>query len=368
MRTIGRILMIGAALLTPAACSLFKTKTPAAPRGFVLPLQEEARLDLDGELIGNPQIRAGKVYFSTRIGTLYAVDAASKKVLWKVETKLPAASGPSIGSDRLVFADKDNGLVCLALDGKALWAKKIPAKLSGEVVLDSGRIYLSADDSDLLAFNAVDGTEAWRFKAGGAIRTAPIIWNLQVIFGTDEGKIYVLDPQGRLRATVETGSAVTGPLAIEKNRLYFGLAGGSFRCLDVAILRDLWTVKTGGFPASRPAVDERRVYVATSNNVLFGFNKWNGNLDWWRMLPARSPFSPAVGEEQVFVASLSSVMTVLKKATGEYAGGYNAGEELRSAPVRIGDNIVIHTYTQETDKAALIFLKGTPPAEPAKKK
>jgi hypothetical protein len=29
---------------------------------------------------------------------------------------------------------------------------------------------------------------------------------------------------------------------------------------------------------------------------------------------------------------------------------------------------VIHTYAQETAKAALIFLKGTPPPEPAKKK
>lgn len=368
MRTIDRILTIGAGLLSLAACSLFKTKTTAPPRGFVLPLQEEARLDLDGEVIGNLQTRAGKVYFSTRKGTLYAVDAASKKVFWKLAANPPAASAPAVGFDRIVYADKNNGLGCLALDGKTLWAKKISAKLSGEFVLDSGRIYLSADDGNLLAFDAADGTEAWRFKAGGAIRTAPIIWNLQVIFGTDEGKIYVLDPQGRMRAAVETGSAVTGPLWIEKNRLYYGLAEGAFRCLDLAVLKALWMVRTGGFPASRPAVDERRIFVVTSNDVLFCFNKMNGNLDWWRMLSARSPFSPAVGEEQIFVASLSSVLTVLKKATGEYAGGYNAGGELRSAPIQIGHNIVIHSYVQDTDKGTLIFLKGTPPPEPAKKK
>lgn len=369
MKTIGRILMIGAGFLSLAACSLFTAGKAASPRGFLLPLQEELQLDVDAELIGSLQARDGKVYFSTRKGMLCAVDAASKKVLWKVEAKPPAASPPSVGFDRLVFADKDNGLVCLALDGKTLWAKKIPAKLSGEVVLDSGRIYLSADDSDILALNGADGTEAWRFRAGGTIRTPLVIWNFQVVFGTAEGKIYVLDPQGKGRATVETGSAVTGPLLIEKNRLYYGLAEGAFRCLDLAILKHLWKVKTGGVPTSRPAIDERRVYVVTSNNVLFCLDKRNGNLDWWRMLSARSPFSPAVGDEQVFVASLSSVLTVLKKATGEYAGAYDAGEQLRSAPVRIGDNILIHTYIQETAKGALIFLKGTPPPEePAKKK
>lgn len=369
MKTIGCILMIGAVLLSPAACSLFKAGKAAPPPGFLLPLLEEIRLDVDGELAGSPQARPGKIYFLTKKGTLYAVDGGAKKILWKVETKIPTASGLSVGSDRLVFADRDNGLACLAPDGKALWAKKISSKLSGEVLLDSGKVFVIADDSDIIALNAVDGTEAWRFRAGGTIRTPPVIWNFQVVFGTAEGIIYVLDPQGQRRATVETGSAVTGPLLIEKNRLYYGLAEGAFRCLDLAILKHLWKVKTGGVPTSRPAVDERRVYVVTSNNVLFCLDKRNGNLDWWRMLSARSPFSPAVDDEQVFVASLSSVLTVLKKATGEYAGAYDAGEQLRSAPVRIGDNILIHTYIQETAKGALIFLKGTPPPEePAKKK
>jgi len=367
MRTIRHILMICTGLLSLAACSLFTAGKAASPRGFLLPLQEEARLEVDAELIGSLQARDGKVYFSTRKGTLYAVHGTAKKLLWKVEAKPPAASAPSVGIDRLVFADKDSGLTCLGLDGKSLWARTISAKLSGEVVLDSGKVFVIVDDSDLLALSAADGTEIWRFKTGEAIRTAPVIWNFQVVFGTAEGKIYVLDPQGRMRSAMKAGSAVSGPLLIERNRLYYGLAEGSFRCLDLATMKSLWTVRTGGFPTSRPAVDERRIFVVTSNNVLFGLNKKSGNLDWWWMLSARSPFSPAVGDEQVFAASLSSVLLVLKKATGEYAGAYDAGEGLRSAPLRIGDNIVIHTYVQETAKGALIFLKGTPP-EPAKKK
>jgi len=368
MKTIGRILMLGVGFFASAACSLFPARKPALPRGFPLPLQVEIRLEIDGELTGSLQAWAGKIYFSTRKGILYAVDAGSKKILWKTETNLPLVSPPSVGFDRIVFSDQNNGIHCLNLDGKELWAKTAPAKLSADIILDSGRIYAVVDGTDILALNAVDGAEAWRFKAGSAIRTPPMIWNLQVVFAASDGKIHVLDPQGRLRTSLETGSAAEGPLFVEKNRLYFGQAEGVYRCLDLASHKTLWTVKTGGLPTSRPAVDGRRIYVVTSNDVLFCFDKMNGNLEWWRILSARSPFSPAVGDDQVFAASSSSVLTILKKTTGVQAGIFNAGEQLRASPLLIGGNLVVPASAPDAVLGGLLFLKGTPPPEPAKKK
>jgi len=364
----GRILTLGAGFAAAAACALFPARKPAHSPDFPLPLQIEARLDIDGDILGGLSVSAGKIFLLTKTGTLTAVDPAAKAILWMAKANSAPAAALAAGSDRLVFADRDNGLHCFDPAGKELWTRTVPAKLSGDPVLDSGRIYLTADGTDLLTLSAADGAEVWRFKAGSAIRTAPVFWNRLAVFGTADGTLNYIDAQGRRVATAAAGSSVEGPLLIEQSRLFYGLAGGTFHSLDLASRKPLWAVKTGGLPASAPALDGRKIYVATSNNILFCLDKQNGNLDWWRISQARSPFTPAVGGEQIFAAAAAPVLAVLKKSTGAQAGLFDAGEEVRAAPLIVGANVVIATFSADTGKGGLLFLKGTAPPEPAQKK
>ena len=51
----------------------------------------------------------------------------------------------------------------------------------------------------LLAVDAMTGNERWRFYSQGAIRTQPVADEAHVAFGSDDGYVYCLDHQGKLR-------------------------------------------------------------------------------------------------------------------------------------------------------------------------
>jgi outer membrane protein assembly factor BamB len=186
----------------------------------------------------------------------------------------------------------------------------------------------------------------------------PVFWNERIIFGTAEGKLYFLLPSGRLDAVFEAGAGVAGPLFIDLNRLYFSLEDGTFHCLNLASRKRLWKIKTGGFLTSQPASDEKRIFFAVSNNILFCLDKKGGDLTWWQSLSSQAPFSPAVCGDQVLAAALPNLLIAYKKKTGEYVGGFNAGEELKAAALRHDEHLLIGTYNPETLKGSLMFLKG----------
>ena len=367
MTRLTRILACGACALTLASCSLFPAKNAALVRGIRLPLDEDVRFKTDDDIVGGLQVREKNVYFATRKGSVYAFDGDAAKLLWTVPGTRTAASALAAGPDRLAFADADEAIHCLTLDGRELWKSAVQARRLTEVVLASPGVLVVADEDLIIALDADGGAEAWRFKAGAAIQTSLAIWNARIVFGTGDGKIRMIDFQGRaVKGAGETGLARGGPLSIEGNRLFLGLTGGVFRCVDPLNFKPHWTVKTGDFPVSAPVADEKRIYVVTANDVLYAINKRNGNLDWWRMLPARTPFSPVAGEEQIFLASpKTSALTVLDKSTGSHAGSYDLGAEIRSAPALIGGRILVSVYHPDTAEGALVFLKGAP--EPAAK-
>ena len=368
MKTLGRISFISVAALGLTFCSLVPSKKPAPSPSFAFPLQEEARLEYDGEISGGLRADGGKIYFSTKKGIVYAADAVAKKIRWQFAAKASISSAPAVDSDGVIFSDKENNLYCLGFDGKLRWEKKSSEAISGEIARNFEKVFLIMAEINLVALESASGNELWRFKAGGAIRTAPVFWNQQVIFGTADNKVYFLRSPGLLSATFETGTEVAGPLFVDRDRLYFSLKDGTFHCLRLASKKRLWTIKTGGYLMSLPAADDQRILFVTSNNVLFCLNKKSGNLDWWRVIFSRAAFSPAIGDEQIFVASRSPILVALKK-NGEPAGTYDAGGALSSAPHCFGENLLINTYNPETAKGTLIFIKGAaPPEDPSKKK
>ena len=367
MKKLGCVSFISVVAVGLSFCSFAPSPKPALSVSFAFPLKEEARLEYDGEINGGLRADGGKVYFSTKKGIVYAVDTVAKKITWQFAAKASILFSPAVGSGGVLFSDRDNNLYCLGLDGKLRWEKKSEEAISGEIVLNFEDAFLIMAEINLVAIEFANGNELWRLKAGSAIRTTPVFWNQQVIFGTAQGKVHFLRLPGLIGPTFEAGEEVAGPLFVDHDRLYISLKDGSFHCLGLGSQKRLWTVKTGGYLMSLPAADEHRILFVTSNNVLFCLNKKSGNLDWWQVISSRAAFSPAIGDGQVFVAPRSPILIALKK-TGEPAGKYDAGGTLSSAPHLFGDNLLINTYNPETAKGVLIFLKGAAPPEDRSKK
>jgi outer membrane protein assembly factor BamB len=349
-------------------CASMATRKPVPPP-LRFPLHEDGRLEFDGELNRALQSLKGKIYFSTSKGLVYAIDGAAKKIAWKATAKDSVFLPPAIDAQGIVVRDAAGRLYGLSLDGQVRWEKTLEAPVSSGVSVSAGKAYIGTEANDLIALDVMTGNEVWRMKAGSPIRTSAVFWLGRIIFGTADGKLYVLLLNGKEVAVFPDGGGVVEPLFVDANRLYCSLEDGTLNCLRLPSMRRRWKVKTGGVLTSLPATDEKRIYFMTSNSILFCLNKKSGALLWWHPLPSRNPYSPAVEEGMAFAAAIWPTLLSFNKMTGEKGGTYGAGQDIRSGPFRFGDSLLISLYNAETERGTLVFLKGEVPKEekPVKK-
>jgi len=371
------IILVSLGCLGLARCSFPSSKKISPSSVFQFPLTEEARIAYDGDPgpTGLPSSSAaarglsaagGKVFFSTSRGTVYAVDVAARKTAWEFAAKDSLPASLSVSPDQIIFTGRENSVTCLTPDGKLRWQKKMEAPVSAAAVQNEGVAFLIAGETELVALDTATGKEAWRFKAPSAIRALPVFWNRQIIIGTAGKTLHFLRATGQQARVTALDAGLAGPLLVRRDRVFFGLEDGTFQCLALGSKRRVWKIKTGGTPTAAPVADGDLVFVPASNNALFCIER-GGDLLWWHLLPSRAPFEPTVCDNCVLASSLSTRLLAYLKTTGEAVGSFDAGEDLRSGPVRVGGNLLVTTYNPDTDKGSLLFLKGTAPAIPAKK-
>ncbi len=119
----------------------------------------------DGDVEGTPTVSGGSVYFADRGGSVWRVDAATGKTIWKAS--LPSITGssasfarvsPAIGDGVIIVGDNTSGTV-IALSqatGKKVWstvlATDVGAIITSSPVVAGGRVYLGvASEQETLA-------------------------------------------------------------------------------------------------------------------------------------------------------------------------------------------------------------------------
>ena len=355
-----------AAAISAAAVSAFAAVKAAVP-AFRFPLAEAARVDFEGVIRGEPATAGGVLFLATDRGYVYAVAAgAAPAVAWRFEAKAALVGSPAPGPGGLLAADASNRVYLLdAATGKPVWALALTSRISSSPAWGpAGRILLTIDDTILLALDA-RGLEAWRFAPGGALRGGAVAASGTIAIGSEDGRVSVLGPDGRLLRTVDIGGPLAAPLAAAGDRLFASRADGTLAALDPASDRVRWTFKMGATVAAPPVFSDGRIYVTASNGVVFCFNARRGDLVWWHSLPSRSVFPPWIGDGLVLAASRSRILAGFKPDNGEKAGTFEAPADLKCGPVRAGDRIIVALADSEGVRGSLVFLKSDPPKAPA---
>lgn len=116
------------------------------------------------------------------------------------------------------------------------------------------------------------GKVRWEFKAGGAVRSGPVVADGMAVFGSDDGIVYALGADdGRPRWRFATKDAVRASVAIVDGTVYAASYDRSFYALNAAdgTLRWKHTARSAGTTA--PAVAYGVVFAG------FGYG-WSGEL------------------------------------------------------------------------------------------
>ncbi len=300
-----------------------------------------------GQRIDQPPIAGGgRIYFGTSKGTLYALDPSGTQV-WKADTGVTTA---------LVYAD--------------------------------GAVIGGAKSGSLVAVDAANGTEKWRYEAGGTVQGTPNRVDLSdgkkgiAIISQTDGCIHCVDfdsgklawkspPVERCDGSAGVGGGrlvmgscaaalhvyslkkaekiadvplggdcqVAGGVALSGDVAFAGSRSGKFFAVDVAAGKILWTSADAQSEAfTTPAIGESVIVFGSEDGKVYGLDRKTGAKKW-AFDAVRSPLSPAIAGNRA-VVSADGKLFLLDLQTGAKIWSAAVSDDITS-PALVGGRILV---------------------------
>ena len=95
---------------------------------------------------------------------------------------------------------------------------------SSPAIGPDGTIYVGSDDGKVYAVQP-DGTKEWEFETGGAVSSSPVVGYfggvLRIYVGSEDKKVYAIDSDGKEQWNFETGGIISSSPAISNSGIIY---------------------------------------------------------------------------------------------------------------------------------------------------
>jgi outer membrane protein assembly factor BamB len=271
-----------------------------------------------------------QAYVARRDNQLVALSLQTGKPAWSVECPMTAAP---VAGDASVFSGRDGTVEARAqLDGKLRWQSAVEGRIDS-LYWDTGWLIATTDKGAVLAMRAADGEVLWHRDLGAGLQAAPAPAADRLYLPLKNGAVMALDLKtGEPLWTVQLEQPASGILALA-DRLYVGSLDKKFYCLSADKGHVQWSWKTGAAVVGVAAIDAKRVYFVSLDNVLRALDRNNGSMLWGRSMTTRPSAGPLLKGWMLIVPSITSELHAFLAPTG--------------TPAPAGDFVLLSPQNQE---------------------
>jgi len=282
-----------------------------------------------------PAIAGGVLYVVDEEGLVQALDAATGKRIWQVESGLPAAAGPGVGYDLLVIGTSEAQVVALDLNtGAELWRTDVSGQVLAVPAVSYGMVVVHTVDGNLFGLNAQSGNQEWRYDRAVPTLTlrgssSPVISGGVVYCGLAGGKLVALSldtgvlewekiisiPSGR--SDLERMSDIDGDPAIYNGTLYAGSYQGEVVALGEGSGNIFWKHKVSSY--NDLTVNWQHVLASDEFGHVWALDPDTGAAKWkQQLLSNRKLTAPAILGDFVVVGDLDGYLHWLSADDGSF--------------------------------------------------
>ena len=319
---------------------------------------------------GNPMIWTGTGWTGTAVkfgdyvfvgsagGYVYAFEAASGKLVWKLKGRGMFKGSLCAYDNKLYIGNTDNLLRCIdAATGKLLWRHDTGRDLDSSPCVVDDRLYIAGENGWARCINPHTGKLIWKTFMGGIERgtrlgsngseTSPAIAGGDYYAVNYHGIMHCLDIKtGKIKWKTKTGDdtdaspVVAGDFvyaaaeekasflycfaredgrevwryggnkrgywstpAIVNDRIYAGGDDKRLHCVDASSGKEIWTFKTGGSIWSSPCVVDGKVVFGSRDKHLYIIDAATGAQIWRHKVDGRIISSPCIVDGTIWVGS-----------------------------------------------------------------
>ncbi len=229
-------------------------------------------------------VEAGLLFHGGRLlsvdvdGAAQSRDAATGAEQWRYESgrNTVVRASPLLTEQGLfVYADDAGHVTALRVEtGEPVWSVDVGAPVQGTPASAGGRIFAPTSRGALVALDAADGAEAWRFSLPDTtVRMAPPAADArQVAFGASDGALRLADAAtGQIAWTFQVDEVLPSPPLMSPGALLVGGMGEALYGLDRLTGRLVWRGEVDGRIKSALAAGDGGVVVLAEPNAVYYF-------------------------------------------------------------------------------------------------
>jgi outer membrane protein assembly factor BamB len=254
-------------------------------------------------LAAAPVIGDGKMFVMDTDGMVHAFDAQSGAKLWTKSFSVEGSNansvfggGVSFDADRVYVTTGLGEVAALnAADGSQVWTKKPAGPLRGSPTIAFNSVFVMTQDNQIAALNAADGTSVWNESASltqsGVFGVAtPAAGQGTVIAGFSSGELVAYryengrqlwsDALARTSISTEVGSLtdVDADPIIDRGRVYALGQGGRMAAYELVTGQRIWELNLAGI--STPAVAGDWVFTLDDHAEILAIARSTGKVRW----------------------------------------------------------------------------------------
>jgi eukaryotic-like serine/threonine-protein kinase len=205
-----------------------------------------------GRIRGTPAVVDKRVYIGSFDGCVYAIDVATGRQIWRYDTEgaklksgdygfdrrsiqsSPAVSGGVVyvgARDGFLYAiDATTGALRWRIDHHISWINSSPA-------VDEGVVFAGSSDAHFLqAVDATSGKELWKAQSDGIVWSSPAVAGRFVFWGDGPGRVHMTDrATGAEVSNFRTGSQIFSSPVIDGDLLFIGSGDGGVYALRLGL-------------------------------------------------------------------------------------------------------------------------------------
>ena len=258
-------------------------------------------------LAAAPVIGGGSLFVMDTEGVVHAFDAASGGARWtrgfqvKGDGSTSVYGGGAAYADGRVYVTTGMGEVAAldATDGKVLWKVKPAGPLRGSPTIAFNSVFVMTQSNQLFSLNAADGVQQWN-RAASVGQTgvfgvaAPAAAQGTVIAGFSTGELIAYryengrevwsDALARtsLSTTVGVLTDIDADPIIDRGRVYALGQGGRMAAYELITGQRIWELNLAGI--STPAVSGDWIFTLTDDARLLCIARSSGKVRWLTQL------------------------------------------------------------------------------------
>jgi outer membrane protein assembly factor BamB len=307
-----------------------------------------------------PAIYEGSVYAAGRAGQIVRFDAASGKVLGRIDSKIALSGGIGTNGNMILAGTAAGEVLALDKGGKQLWKAQLTSEVLSAPQIDQGVVVVRSGDGRIYGLDAATGTRKWLYQRALPSLTVRshvgvLVYRGGVFVGFAGGRLVALAiDNGNIgwEATVAQPKGSTelervadiSSLPITDGREICAAAfQGRVACFDILKGTPIWGRDVSS--SSGLANDGESIYVADDKSALIAFEKTGGASLWKQdKLYGRYVSGPVVIGKYVAVGDVQGYVHFVSRDDGSFVARIATdGSPIIAQPLALDNGILVQT-------------------------